>query len=259
MGIRGSPATLQVTFNLPQVFHLLVIALSQCKMPKASKPPKTCLCTCILYCRSPSTSGGTGSWVSRSTRINHRRDEKRLKHNQRRERVPIPPKTRAGRELTPAATIERIRGEFHWLSSWPVSSSTKPFVFLHHPISNGPYIPAVGLFETDLNTGAYALKSGHRSNFAYLFAETRYYRMIHILEQLEEYVGRGPLINVIKEEIIYLNHLKGVEWSRQRASASLEGIPIVNTGENCKLFYITCVRTYRPFQKDTFMNEDLAI
>lgn len=216
-------------------------------MPKASKPPKTCLCTCILHCRS--SSSGTGSWVSRSTRINHRRDEQRLKHNQR-ERVPIRSKTNV--KPAPAATggqitIEQIRGEFHWLSSWPVSSSTKPFVFLHHPTSNGPYVPVVGSLETDLNTGIYALQPGHRSNFAYLFAETRYYRMISILEQLEEY-GRGPLIDVIKKEILYLDHLKGLEWSRQRASDFPEGGPIVvNTGKDCKLFYKTVSHLHGDF------------
>ena len=225
-------------------------------MPKASKPPKTCLCTCAIYCRSPSS--GAGSWVSRSTRINHRRDEQRLKYNQK-ERVPIPPKTHA--KMTLAATIECIWGEFHWLSSLPVSSSTNPFVFSHHPTSNGPYVPVIGPVKTDLNTGIYALQPEHRSNFAYLFAKTCYYRMICVLEQLEEYVGRGLLIDVIKEEIFYLDHLKGLEWSQQRVSAFPEGMPIVvNTGENGKVFYITVSYLHRGlFQKGTFMNEDLAI
>jgi len=183
--------------------------------------------------------------VSRSTRINHRRDEQRIKDN-RRERIPITPKSHA--KSTPAATIERVKGEFQWLSSWPVSSSTKPFVFVHHPTSNGPYLSAVDLLvETDLNTGIYALKSGCRANDAYLLAETRYYRMIRILEQLDEYVGRAPLIDVIKDELIHINHLKGLEWSRQRASACPDGMPIVNTGENRKLDVTHATLILRPF------------
>lgn len=129
--------------------------------------------------------------------------------------------------------ISEVLKEFRWLSSWPVSSADKPLIFDNDPILNGPYENPLLEEIQRANIGKYSLKSNSQRNENFLAAENGYCTMIGKLNRLEPDFDQSLVLDVIRNELIYINKQKGLAWSQQRGenrSFVANGAIIVNTG-----------------------------
>jgi len=208
-------------------------------MPKSSGSKNLVLCTCPSLCRiyNPATGSyeGNGLWVPRTTCDNHVRDQRRTKTL-----VPRMPINSTPLDIC-SAKLDAMRAEVKWLSTLPITSSTRTLEFIHNPMTSGPHaLPSLSdMLKT--NCGTFSLKSNRPVNQPLLMVELRYTQIFNFL-QTATYTSRNEekssmLQAMVYDELIRLNSQKGLQWSQQRVAHNPQGAIIINTGRPLKLTY----------------------
>ena len=219
-------------------------------MPKSSGSKNLVLCTCSSLCRvyNPATGSyeGNGLWIPRSTQNDHVRD-------QRRSKVLVPRMPIDSTQLdTSSAKLDAMHAEVKWLSTLPISSSTKSLEFLHDPMTSGPHaLPSLSDM-LKANYGKFSLKAYRPVNQPLLTVELRYTQIFNTLRTMihasrNEEKG-NTLQAMVYDELIRLNSQKGLQWSQQRVAHNPQGVLIINTGRLYKLSYTRKTNTHGSFR-----------
>ena len=132
--------------------------------------------------------------------------------------------------------LKLLQDEIEWLSNCPVSSLVVSFVFCNDPGSNGIFImPSQEELEAVCsNDGLYALRLDYSANNAFLYAESRYCRMIQKIRQMESRIARVEMEDtkhMILDQLIRLNEEKAFQWAQQRVHMNKSCAILVNTGD----------------------------
>lgn len=209
------------------------------------------VCTCESHCKAFNIDAGRfegpGHLVSRSTRTNHRRDDRR---NGRKPTASAQDENSVSARPTALDTMEasliRLADvEVSWLLEVPLIDHNENLIFLHDPQSNGPYSHTAGTLirQSRPNTGPYALQH-RRVNQSILDAESRCYELVYRYQHLEgsPEVGTGELISKLFDLYARLDRERGLQWSAQRGLRSTEGVLVV-TG-TCSTFKLSIPAIY---------------
>ncbi|KAF4607040.1 hypothetical protein EYR38_001097 [Pleurotus pulmonarius] len=188
-------------------------------------------CHCRSHCAKwdPQTHSFIGGKsVSRSTRDNHGRDDKRLHVESEDVAIPV------------ASAPEEVGGwlllaqqEVAAMAALPSSSLNKPLVFINDPraATLGEY--ALHMDPRHPNTGIHALQTNKRSNTAFLHSELRVAHLLSKASLLAESQEVNTLISSLEDYLHQLDCEKELHWSQQRNRNTVDrnGRPVINTGK----------------------------
>lgn len=213
-----------------------------------------CLCICKIHCRIfniiTGRYEGTGRWIPRGSRDNHARDEKRLRC-ERKSDYPLPPLPNpSSLEDNNKSLITSFEDEFIYLSSCPITSLTKPLLFLNDPCLHGEFIPPQINEIIRGNTGKYALRPDRQVNEAFILVENRCYNILALLDNIEsDEESKNALAQAICDHLVHLNHQKGMHWAQHRGipqgsiTSGAPSLAVVNTGPHK---FLSCTYYFLP-------------
>ena len=214
------------------------------------KRPKTCICRCRSHCTvfNPSTGqyDGEGVCVTRSTRDNHSKDDKRLDRistlsvGPSRTCLSRPPPTSSsfsgpGGTYEPAADVQWLKiveKEIDFILQFPLVSPTVPLIFANDPCSQTEYSWPTDQEIVLPNFGPHALAPNLRANGAFLEAEGRFCELLSLLLTMKPSADTESLSDQLYEELRRLHRDKNIQWAQQRVSSD-QGRIVVNTGMFC--------------------------
>jgi hypothetical protein len=223
-----------------------------------AKRPKTCLCRCRSHCtvfnHSTGQYDGDGVCVTRSTRDNHSRDDKRLDRistlsvGPSRTRFSRPPPTSAlssglGGTYELEANVQWLKiaeKEIDFILQFPLVSPTVPLIFENDPRSQMDYSWPTDPEIVRPNFGPHALAPNLRANGAFLEAEGRFCELLSLLLTMKPSVDTESLSDRLYEELHRLHRDKNIQWAQQQAPSD-QGRIVVNTGAFFVLWTISAL------------------
>lgn len=187
---------------------------------RVRQPLVTCRCRshCLEWDTINQTFGGDGRTVTRWTRDNHIKDDKRSSYSHT---TPSASTSVANPQYTPISVPRPgddsflINDELDLMQKFPLASHIRPLVFVHDPSTAGPYTQEMDWHA--VNNGIHALATDVRSNSEFLACEVRIAHLIARFSALMVNSSNAIVLSKLHSLWHTLNREREIHWSNQRA------------------------------------------
>lgn len=199
---------------------------------------RTVVCKCRTHCtvwdQNTQRYVGKGKHISRGTKHNHSRDDRRMSALRKRSNVPVT----INRLSVSLISLSRLQERRHWVRSVeielavlyqdPIAPLIRPLVFCKDPRDN------LGRPDMDWRTpneGDHALKENSHSNVPFLHLEHRLSYLMSTAMEMRLSKERTSVIALLEAAHYRLNNEKTLHWLVQHTRSGATSGNIAHTGK----------------------------